>query len=125
MLVEERPRPERVAGLVVLRLQVTVDRGDDREETREDAAGDEEADDPDAPSHDALHLLPDHEVAEATGHDQVEDEDEDRVLGVGRRRNDLTTTSTARGRWRGGGGGGGRRGVIGHSFPPTSCRRSR
>src|SRR5436305_396180 len=115
VLVEERPRPERVAGLVVLRLEVAVNRGDDGDEAGQCAAGEEEAEDPGDDGHDALHLLAHQEVAEAARDDEVEDQDQDRILRVGRRRNDFATASAYRRRrgWRRGGGRG--RGVFGHS----------
>src|SRR5713101_3001879 len=80
MIVEERPLSDRQAVLEVLRLQVAVDRRDDRYETGHRAAGQEHPENPGDHRHDPLHLLADHEVTQAAGYDEIEDQDQNGVF---------------------------------------------
>src|ERR1041385_6504736 len=67
--------------LELLRLQVAVDGGDDGDQPRDRAAQRRHpTDDPGDDGHDAFVLLPNHEVADTAGGDEVEYQDEDRIF---------------------------------------------
>src|SRR5690242_13705991 len=79
VVAEERPLADGMPLLELLRLQVAVDGAEDADDARRDAACDE-ADEPDHDRHDPLRLLSHDDVADAAGHEQVEDHHDDRVF---------------------------------------------
>src|SRR5207253_962777 len=100
MVVEERPLPDGMAGLQLLRLQVTVHGRGDGHDAGADAAG-EEAQAPEDDGHDALRLLADDDVADAADDEEVQDHHENRILRRLLRVDETAATTGRAGRGRG------------------------